>query len=330
MIARLGDIELLKCLFIHGIDIDSTDVTGASVLWYVVASDNVEAVQYLLDHGVAVPSYEGDQFEKNKCVVSVKQEHTDPCILAICRNRLDMVKLFEGYGFKSCELFAALRFAVIYGGVDMASYLLHKYIYPLNIEYRDLNRNKFTTQTLLTEFRYKSIAQMIKLLLEHGADPAKQMCSGTSVNAIMTAIRYRNVEVIAQYIRWGVNINLRSYDDLYKNVLPFEASVLRGHHDIAKIFLISGCSCGVFNFQGNHKFKNNLKPEVEKLMKEWHVQKNNVIPLVQRCRNVILNHLSPRADEKIENLPLPGCLIKFLNGSEIDDMLDAFKDIDED
>ena len=330
MIARLGNIELLKCLFNHGIDKDSIDVTGASVLWYVVVSDNIEAVQYLLDLGVAVPSYESDQFEKNECVVSVKQEHTDPCISAICRNRLDMVKLFEGYGFKSCELFAALRCAVIYGGVDMASYLLNKYTYPLNIEYRNLNRNKFTTQTLLTEFRYNSIAQMIKLLLDHGADPAKPMCSPTSVNAIMTAVGYGNINVIAQYIRWGVNINLRSYDDLYENVLPFEASVLHGYQNIAKVLLISGCSCGVFSLEGNHKFKDNLKPEVGKLMKEWKVQENNVIPLQQLCRSVILNQLSPRADVKIEKLPLPGWIIKFLNISETDDMVDAYNKVNND
>ena len=144
----------------------------------------------------------------------------------------------------------------------------------------------------------------------------------------MTAIGYGNLNVIAQYIRWGVNINFRSYDDLYENVLPFEASVLHGYQNIAKVLLISGCSCGVFSLEGNHKFKDNLKPEVVKLMKEWKVQENNVIPLKQRCRNVILNHLSPRADKKIEKLPLPRWIIKFLNISEIDDMVDAYKEDD--
>ena len=324
MIAKLGNIELLKCLFNYDIDKDSTDLTGASVLWYVVVSDNVEAVQYLLDLGVAVPSYESDQFEKHESVVSIKQEHTDPCILAICRNRLEMVKLFEGYGFKSFELFPALRCAVIYGGLDVTSYLLNKYTYPLNIEYRNLNQNKFTTQTLLTEFRCKSTAKITKLLLDHGADPAKQMYSKTSVNAIMTAIHIGNLNVSVQYIRWGVNINLRSYDSSYRKVLPFESSILLGYHDIAKMFLIFGCSCGVFSLKSDHKFKNNLKPEVEKLMREWKVQKNNVVPLQQRCRSVILNHLSPRADVKIEKLLLPRCIIKFLYISEIDDMVDAY------
>ena len=334
-IAELGNVELLKCMLNHGIDKNSTDQDGLSVLWWVVCSDNIEAVQYLLDLGVSVdlglsnPSYKPEQRKKNKYIVEIKQEENDPCILAICHNRLDMVKLFEDYGNLSCEFFTALNNAVITTSIDVASYLLNKYKYPLNIEYTCLNR-KEVISTLLTEPRRFFSSQMIKLLLEHGADPAKQMCSPTSVNAIMTAIDYGNLYVIAQYIRSGVDVNLRSYDSTYGQVLPFEASVLRGYHDIAKMFLISGCSCGVFSFQGNHKFKNNLKPEVEKLMKKWKVQENNVTPLQQQCRSVILNHLSPRADKKIEKLPLPGLLIRFLNVSEIDDMVDAYNKMHDD
>ena len=328
-IAELGNVELLKCLFNHGIDKDSRDVHGSSVLKLVVASGNVEAVQYLLDLGVSVPSYKPEPHKKNKYMVDIKQEEDDPCILAICCNRLDMVKLLEKYGCESCEFFTALRSAVIYGGVDVASYLLHKYKYPLNVEYmKELDQSEPIYYTLLIEPRYRFSSQMIKLLLDHGADPAKPMCSARSVNAIMTAIAYGNLYVIAQYIRSGVDINLKSYDSSYGKVLPFEASVLRGYHDVAEILLIYGCSCGVFNLDNNHKFKNNLKPEVEKLMKEWKVQENNVAPLKQRCRSVILNHLSPRADKKIQNLPLPRWIIMFLNVSEIDDMINMYKEID--
>ena len=334
LIAEIGNVELLKCLFNQGIDKNSTDHEGYSVLWRVVASGNVEALQYLLDLGVSVdlglsnPSYKPEQRKKNKYMVDIKQEEYDPCILAIFHKRLDMVKLLEDYGSISCEFFTALKNAVRTNSVDVASYLLNKYKYPLNMEYTSL-KWKEVICTLLTEPRCISnfSSQMIKLLLEHGADPAKPMCSPTSVNAIMTAICYKNINVIAQYIRSRVNINLRSYDDLYENVLPFEASVLHGYQNIAKVLLISGCSCGVFSLEGNHKFKDNLKPEVVKLMKEWKVQENNVTPLMQRCRSVILNHLSARADQKIEKLPLPGLLIQFLNISEIDDMVDAYNKI---
>ena len=48
VIAEMGNIELLKCMFTHGVDKDSEDRTGLSVLWCVVGSGNVEAVRYLL------------------------------------------------------------------------------------------------------------------------------------------------------------------------------------------------------------------------------------------------------------------------------------------
>ena len=208
----------------------------------------------------------------------------------------------------------ALRCAVQLGSVAVVSYLLNTYTYPLNIEYiiKD-SCSSSRTLTLLTEPFFKIWAQITKLLLDHGADPAKQMCGTRSVNAIMIAIYYENLEVITQYIRSGININLKSWDSTYGRVSPFEASLLHDRHYVAAMFLISGCSGGVFS-------KRTLqdKPKLEKLMKEWNVYDNNVIPLKQRCRCVILNHLSPRADLKIEKLPLPPCLIKFLSIPELD------------
>ena len=173
--------------------------------------------------------------------------------------------------------------------VDVISYLLNKYTYPLNMEYM-IKVPCNIILTLLTEYRATSRAQITKLLLDHGADPAKQMCAATRVNAIMTAIYYGNLEVIAQYIRSGVNVNSKSWDSKYGRVSPFEASVRRNRHYISEMLLISGCSSGVFS---NLTFK--AKPELQHLMKEWNVYDNNVVPLKQRCRCVILNHLSSQS-----------------------------------
>ena len=57
LVARLGNVELLKCLFNRGIDKDATDQVGLSVLWWVVHSGNIEAVRYLLDIGVVIHNY---------------------------------------------------------------------------------------------------------------------------------------------------------------------------------------------------------------------------------------------------------------------------------
>ena len=322
IVAIIGNVKLLKCMINGGVDKNSTDQEGKSILCLVVHSGNIEAVRYLLDLGVAIPNYAPEEREvpcehcgENRLIIDNdwEQEIRDPCMKAIHCNELEMVKLLDEYGSQSCKSFYALRSAVQYGFVDVVSYLLNKYSYPLNIEYiiKDSSKDIFT---LLTETVYMSPAQSAKLLLDHGADPAKHMCGVTSRNAIMTAIHFGNLEVIAQYIRSGVDINSNSWDYNYERVLSlFETSVLRNRHDVLEMLLISGCSRGVFS-----NLTLTTKPKLEKLMKEWNVYDNNVIPLKQRWRCVILNHLSPRIDLKIEKLPLPGCLIKFLGIPELD------------
>ena len=325
LLAERADVELFKCMINRRIDKDSIDQDGYSMLWHVVNSGNIEAVRYLLDLGVAIPTYAPEEERKvpcehcdeNKLIIDNdwKQEAQDPCMRAIRYDQFDIVKLLDEYGSKSCKSFTALRRAVQFESVDVVSFLLNKYPHPLNIEYLIKNFCK-GIYTLLTERGYGFRAQITKLLLDHGADPAKQMCEATSVNAIMKAIGYGNLEVIAQYIRSGVDINLKSWDSRYGMVSPFWASILRNCHDVAEMFLISGCSCRVFN-----KLTLNAKPKLKKLMKEWKVYDNNVVRLKLRCRCVILNHLSPRADLKIQDLPLPRLLIKFLSIPELDTII---------
>ena len=345
LVARLGNVELLKCLFNRGIDKDSTDQIGLSVLWWAVVSGNVEAVRYLLDIGVTILNYvpkvheiQCEQCKKDRLVMNYRRDNNpcekriffldkdyhDPCMRAIRDNKWEIVKLLDEHGSQICKSFTALRCAVRYGSVDVASYLLNKNKYPMNIEYITKNSHNQSRgpYTLLTEPVQEVTVQITKLLLDHGADPAKQICVTTSRNAIMTAICCGHLKTIAQYIRSGVDINCRSYDRKNIKALPFEASILRGNHNVAELLLVSGCSCGVFSLRNNHKFKDDIEPEVEKLLKEWKVQENNVTPLKQRCRCVILNHLSLRADMKIGKLPLPGLIIKFLSIPELDALLD--------
>ena len=341
LIAKLGNIELLKCMFDHGINKDSTDKKGVSILWYVVDSGNVEAVRYLLDLGVFIPCYAQDvcrtqcvQCKDSTLIIDAihvwdVQQCLDPCLRALYCDKLEIVKLLDKHGSQSCKTFNTLRRAAILCKMDVVSYLLNKYRYPLNIEYtkRADQCKCMKGYTLLTElnstlFTESKLHRITKLLLDHGADPAKPMCSATGANAIMTAIHHGHFDVIAQYARSGVNINCRSYDCTYGTVLTFEASVLHGYNNIAEMILISGFPCGVFRIENKHKFKKKLKAEVKKLMIDWKVQKNNVTPLQHRCRSVILNHLSPQAH--IEKLPLPILLIKFLNFHELDHIIDKY------
>ena len=316
--ARLGDVGLLKCMFNRGIDKDITDIK--SVLWLVIYSGNIEAVRCVLDLGVVIPTYspevcvsQYEQCKENRWIIDEDSELGK--LLATFEDNFELVKLFDEYDSQSFKSFSAFRCVLLWGNVNAVSYLLNKYTYPLNMEYmiKDDNEGIFT---LLSEHIFEENPQLTKLLLDHGADPAKIMCSSTSVNAIMAAIERGNLHAIAQYIRSGVDINFRSFNSTYGNILPFEASVKLHRHYISVMLLISGCSRGMFS---NHKFKAN--PKLKKLMKEWNVYDNNATPLKLRCRSVILSHLSPRADLKIEKLPLPPCLIKFLSIPELDNIV---------
>ena len=340
-IAMMGNIELLKCMINQGLDKDAVNLNGLSILGYVVYSGNIDAVRYLLDLGVNIPTVTSDERktqcmqckgntliieDRNKWIDTNCEElgrfSKDPYMIAIRFNKLEIVKLLDEYGSQCCKSFTALRRAVSLGSVDVVSYLLNKYKYPLNTEYRIKSDKSGSIYTLLSEPKVVSSAEIVKLLLDHGADPAKSACTAKGPNAVMMAIYHYNLNILAQYIRSGVDVNSRAKDCVnHGNVLPFEASVLLGKCDAADMLLSSGCSCGVFSLDNHHKFKDDLKPKVEKLIKEWKVQENNVIPLKQRCRSVILNQLSPRADEKIGKLQLPGCLVKFLHIPEIDDII---------
>ena len=188
LVSKEGDVELLECLFNRGLDKDTTDQNGLSVLWWVVYSGKVEAVRYLLELGVAIPTYKPDVRETpcqwcSETRLTIYdysiQDHQDPCMMTIRDNNLKIVKLLDEYGSKTCKSFIALRRAVKDSSEGLVSYLLNKYTYPLNTEYstKDSTKRKRTNKlifTLLAEPFSISTAFITKLLLDHGADPLRQ------------------------------------------------------------------------------------------------------------------------------------------------------------
>ena len=325
-IARKGDVELLKCMFNHSIDKGFIDRDGSRVLEDAVRSGHTEVVRYLLDIGVTIPTYSLNvvetrckQCKEKRLIIDDYNGYTNPdlCMRAIHDNKLEIVILLEEHGSQTCKSFTALRCAVTCGNEDVVSYLLNKYTYPVNIEYI-INDSCKTVSTLLTEPVSLCTANITRMLLAHGADPAKLMCSARSTNGLMRAIGDGRLDIIAQYIRSGVNIIVRSYQRFRAKVFPLEASINSDHPNVAKMLLISGSSRRV---SSACMFKSKLEPKLEKLLKEWNVYDNNVTPLKQRCRCVILIHLSPRADLKIGKLPLPPSLIKFLSIPELDNLV---------
>ena len=329
-VARMGSVELLKYMLERGIDKEYTDIKGKSLLSYVVKSFNVDAIRYLLDLGVTMTSCatRADEMSckhcgKNRLLINADAEDKEqvPHILACKYDMLDVVQLLEEYGNQNFKSMNALRHAVINDSYEVVEYLLCKYNYPLNVEYARRCGEKVDYQNILIEACKHNPVQVMELLLDHGANPNKSVCDKKCPSVLNTAIVYQNVDVVSQFIKWGVDINSRSYDPRYGNVLPFEAAVLYNNIYAAEMFLVSGCSCGVFRLDNDHKFKKNVKPRMKKLMKEWNVHENNVTSLQIQCRRMILKHLSPRADDKLEECLLPRIIVKYLGICELNDVV---------
>ena len=333
---RKGNMEVLKNVIEHGIDKDSTGTDGKSMLRLVIENGDVEAIRYLLDLGVTLPTYQQEAELKpcKKCGTNrlhvrkdCEQSRRDPCMAAIIRNSLDVSQMLEKHGTQGFNSFNVIMKAVMYSP-NVIEYLLNRNTYPLNIEYTTNDEKigifyQSCYRTLLVEACYSDNADVTKMLLDHGADPNKRMCEKECFSAINIAIRYGNVKMVAHLIRSGLDINSRSYHYVHGYVLPFEAAVLDGNLRAAKMLIVSGCYCGVYSLSSNPEFKSNNKLALQNLMEKWNINLNNVNPLEQQCRRVILKALSPQAHKKIKALPLPHCIIKYLSIPELDDMMNA-------
>ena len=101
--ARAGSVDLLKCLLEkYGIDKNSIDKKGLSILYRAVHSGNIEAVRYLLKQGVTMTSFVPQECVEacRKCGTNVSchypdatQIKTDPYVIAIRDNMIDIVRL---------------------------------------------------------------------------------------------------------------------------------------------------------------------------------------------------------------------------------------------
>ena len=333
--ARAGNVDVLKCLIEdYGFDKNSIDKDGLSILYWAVHSGNIEAVRYLMKQGVTMTSFVPQECVEacRKCGTNVSchypdatQLKTDPYVLAIRDNMLDVVSLMDEYG---CQLYKSpeiLSLAICANNVEVVEYLLCNHKYPLNYGYsekyyRFLNSDH---QTFLNKACEEQLVIIVKLLLEHGADPNKKYCAEKCPPVINTAIYRRHVKHLPCFIRGGVNVNTRSYYPDIGVVLPFEVAVYKSDLYAAEMLLVAGCSRGIHSWNNNHTLKVDIGGKMQELLKKWNVHKNNVLPLKQRCRMVILNHLCPQADKKIAELPLPLQLIKYISIPELDDIVET-------
>ena len=301
--AEVGNMHCFDRLIEKGAEIDCTDKEGYTLCMLAAHGGNLEILKYV---------FEDIDIYKN----SIREEGLE--------------LLYGAVG--SCN-FEAVRY-LLKLGVKIRSYIpkecvgecsdcgIRTYWHDINTQIRTncvwISRYQF----LLIDACQRGSVKMVKLLLQHGIDPNINVCAEKHPSTINVAIFRQHVEVIACFIRGGVNVNTRSYQASMGMMLPFEFAVYRNHIYAAEMLLVTGCSYGVLSLdRKNHKLKENISSEMQTLLKKWNVHHNAVLPLQQRCRMVILNHLSPQADKKITELPLPLVLIKYLSIPELDDVI---------
>ena len=346
-------IDILGSLINLGVSKNATDSSGRNALHHAVCSGDIDVIRYLLELGVTlittctkeeqlflVQYYQMQQSfmrdiswqmtSSSKMDTNVRDEMLykyNPCLQAISMERLDVVQLLEKCEQHTFQSIEALKCAVRKNSLKIVNYLLLKYTYPLNIEYRHIQGTWHCSQTIITEACKPHQLKMVTLLMEYGADPVKKSDAKTYQSALMIAIKNEYNELVAHFIRSGVDLDGRLHDEYLGDVLPFEYAVIKYKNQAAEVLLHAGCSCGKFTLVNNiptgircsiKGFQMFVTPELEKLMIEWDVPKNNVMPLLQLSRKSILKHLCPRAVKKISELPLPSRIIRYLSIPELE------------
>ena len=313
--ALAPSLDSFKCLFDSVVDKNATNQDGVSILHFVVSTGNIAAVRYILSHGAMMIKNMPTQYDQPHYWLSL----SDPLRNAITHNRMDIVKLLDENNCEMTKSLYTLRSAVHVKNKYALHYLLSKYKYPLNQEYR------FDSDTYITVLAEAcGSTDVVKMLLDHGADPNKKSSKKQYVSPLHTAIIKYDVSTVACLIRSGADINYRSFDSIHGNLLPFEASALYNYRFYAAEMLISsGCSCGTYSLTIDEKIRRSTRfRNLARQLNNWNFTENNVRSLYELCRTVILKQLSPAASKKIGQLPLPKSIIKFIGIPELDDILD--------
>ena len=326
--ASHGSIVILRYLVNLGFDKNCFDLMGRNALYNVVCLGDITVSRFLLEAGVKVTRTVEGKANQPTHMPSVEyldsQMFTDSCLEAISKDMVEMVKLLIEYDdSQTFESIDALKFAMRKNSLKILKYLLSKYIYPLNREYKT---TEGAWETVLTEACKGNQLGMVLLFMKHGADPCKKSGQNMSFkNAITITIEKGFVKMLVSFIRDGVNFDCQLHHETLGSHQPFEFSVFVGNIYAVEMILRTGYSCGVFSLKARHSLKNNVDPAIADLMAELEVEKNDVNVLQILCRKAILNHLYPDAGRNISKLPLPPCLITFLNIPELDKLIEKYE-----
>ena len=192
-----GHAEVLRCLIAHGLNADTVALNSS--LFQAVKEHHVEVAAALLDAGA-------DFDALIHHVLASRQSHADDgfwssWIYACRQGRPDMVRLLLARG-------ADPNPAVAIGFSPLEAILLHPDALRVLLEHgADPNRLSNGCTALLDLVRYQrgDYMQAITVLLENGAD-VNLMDATTGQTALMIAAVERNVDIVKLLLEYGADV----------------------------------------------------------------------------------------------------------------------------
>jgi len=251
--AKTGDVESVKALISSGIDINTKDSIGSTVLHYAVESGNEDLVTLLIDNGAevnakddwegATPLYKAVSAGYRRIVqlllakganVNARCDHqATPLHEAVFMCRRNIAKLLIAHGAdvnaKNADGYTPLHFAVI--GDNLA------YIEG----FREADNDNFGIEE---EFLEKAMIDMMKLLINHGAKVnEKDDLGSTPLHYAMFGVPIGVAEFL---LSEGANPNIKNE---YGQSMLHEAAS-DGHLDFVKLFLGHGVDVNAKDIKG--------------------------------------------------------------------------------
>jgi len=180
----IKNIRILKMLIQHGIDINSKDEKGKTLLVYAIEEEDKFIVNYLLENHASIQLI-NQNIKYLRKLTKIKKENKKELLENFefrMKNKFNIIKILLEYGLdidaKDEKGKTLLLYAIEDENELIVNYLLenHASIQPINenIKYlKELTKNnKENEKELLKtfEFRMKNKLNIIKLLLKYGLD----------------------------------------------------------------------------------------------------------------------------------------------------------------
>lgn len=268
-VAAFGDEETLQTLLKKGMDINSTDEDGNTLLAIAAKSGNINNIKYLIqkinlnqNKGLYTPlelAVLNNQFEATKLLLengakiifNISDTSKTDILSSACENgNLDIVKLLLKNGYPKDGYNQGLQTAAQYNQVEILQYLISAGV--------DIN-NIFNNDTVLGVASYWGSIDCVKLLVSSGAN-----INGSKdlVTPLSKACFSGYAEVAKFLIENGADVNAQPAD--ITGQLPLQQAIMSGSIEIVKLLVnhgakIDGSILSLAESSGSTNVSNYLK-----------------------------------------------------------------------